>query len=72
VDLARLWCAFRTTDAVSSAPPIRADAERWSAQDRHPAIFAVFVVLGSVATLTMLGYLLVGVQYSAAAYITAD
>lgn len=36
-----------------------------------PAIFAVFVVLGSVATLAMLGYVLVGLEYSAAAYITA-
>jgi hypothetical protein len=36
-----------------------------------PAIFAVFVVLGSVVTLAMLGYVLAGLQYSAAAYITA-
>jgi hypothetical protein len=36
-----------------------------------PAIFAVFVVLGSAVTLAMLGYVLAGVQYSAAAYITA-
>ena len=36
-----------------------------------PAIFAVFVVLGSVVTLTMLGYILVSLQYCAAAYITA-
>jgi hypothetical protein len=36
-----------------------------------PAIFAVLVVLGSTATLVMLGYVLIGVQYSAAAYITA-
>jgi hypothetical protein len=36
-----------------------------------PAIFAVLVVLGSAVTLTMLGYVLVGQQYSAAAYITA-
>ena len=36
-----------------------------------PAIFAVFVVFGSAATLAMLGYVLVGVQYSAAVYITA-
>jgi hypothetical protein len=35
-----------------------------------PAVFAVFVVLGSVVTLAMLGYVLDGVQYSAAAYIT--
>jgi hypothetical protein len=33
-----------------------------------PAIFAVFVVLGSAVTLAMLGE---GLQYSAAAYITA-
>jgi hypothetical protein len=36
-----------------------------------PAIFAVLVVLGSAATLAMLGYVLGGLQYSAAAYITA-
>jgi hypothetical protein len=36
-----------------------------------PAIVAVFVVLGSAVTLAMLGYVLVGLQYSAAAYITA-
>jgi hypothetical protein len=35
-----------------------------------PAIFAVFVVFGSAVTLAMLGYILVGFQYSAAAYIT--
>jgi hypothetical protein len=36
-----------------------------------PAIFAVFVVLGSAVTLAMLGYILLSRQYSAAAYITA-
>ena len=36
-----------------------------------PAIFAVFVVLGSAVTLAMLGYIVEGVQHSAAAYITA-
>src|SRR5580658_10247633 len=36
-----------------------------------PAILAVFVVLGSAVTLAMLGYVLEGHQYSAAAYITA-
>jgi hypothetical protein len=36
-----------------------------------PAIFAVFVVLGSAVTLAMLGYIIVGLQYCAAAYITA-
>jgi len=36
-----------------------------------PAIFAVFVVLGSAGTLAMLGYVLDGLEYSAAAYITA-
>ena len=36
-----------------------------------PAIFAVFVVFGSAVTLAMLGYILAGLQYSAAAYITA-
>ena len=36
-----------------------------------PAVFAVFVVLGSVVTLAMLGYVLDGLPHSAAAYITA-
>ena len=36
-----------------------------------PAIFAVFVVLGSAVTLAMLCYVLEGLPYSAAAYITA-
>jgi hypothetical protein len=36
-----------------------------------PGIFAVLVVLGSAVTLSMLGYVLEGLQYSAAAYITA-
>ena len=36
-----------------------------------PAIFAIFVVLGSAVTLAMLAYVIEGVQYGAAAYITA-
>ena len=36
-----------------------------------PAIFSVFVVFGSAVTLAMLGYVLEGLQYGAAAYITA-
>jgi hypothetical protein len=36
-----------------------------------PAILAVFVVLGSAVTLAMLGYVLAGLPYSAAVYITA-
>ena len=36
-----------------------------------PAIFAVFVVVGAAVTLAMLGYVLGGLPYSAAAYITA-
>lgn len=36
-----------------------------------PAVFAVFVVFGAAVTLTMLGYVLAGLPYSAAAYITA-
>jgi hypothetical protein len=36
-----------------------------------PAIFAVFVVFGAAVTLAMLGYVLEGLQYSAAAYVTA-
>jgi len=35
-----------------------------------PAIFAVYVVLGSTVTLAMLGYVLSGLPYSAAVYIT--
>lgn len=40
-------------------------------QGPPPAIFAVLVVLGSAVTLAMLGYVLRGLPYSAAAYITA-
>ncbi len=36
-----------------------------------PAIFAVFVVFGSAVTMTMLGYVLADLPYSAAVYITA-
>jgi len=36
-----------------------------------PSILAVFVALGSAATLAMLGYLLTGLPYSAAVYMTA-
>jgi hypothetical protein len=36
-----------------------------------PAVFAVFVLLGSAVTLAMLAYVLEGFPYSAAAYITA-
>ena len=36
-----------------------------------PAIVAVLVVLGAAVTLAMLVYVLVGLQYSAAAYVTA-
>jgi len=47
----------RRRKAVGNGPP--------------PAVFAVFVVLGSVVTLAMLGYVMDGRPYSAAAYITA-
>jgi len=47
----------RRRKVVGSAPP--------------PAIFAVFVVLGSAVTLSMLCYVLASFQYTAAAYITA-
>jgi hypothetical protein len=40
-------------------------------QGPPPAIFAVLVILGSAVTLAMLCYVLEGLQYSAAAYITA-
>ena len=36
-----------------------------------PTIFAVLVVLGAAATLAMFGYVLEGLPYSAAVYITA-
>src|SRR5690348_14559061 len=48
---------LRRRKAVGSAPP--------------PAIFAIFVMLGSAVTLAMLVYILVAVRYSAAVYITA-
>jgi len=35
------------------------------------AVMSVFVVFGSAVTLAMLGYVLSGLEYSAAAYITA-
>ena len=47
----------RRRNAVGNGPP--------------PAILAVFVVFGSAVTLTMIGYVLVGARYNAAAYITA-
>ena len=34
-------------------------------------LFAVFVAFGAAVTLAMLGYVLSGLEYSAAAYITA-
>ena len=48
---------LRRRKAVGTGPP--------------PAIFAVLVVLGSAVTLAMLGFVLGGIPYSAAAYITA-
>jgi hypothetical protein len=48
---------LRRRKAVGKGPP--------------PAVFAVFVAFGSAVTLAMLGYVLAGLQYSAAAYITA-
>ncbi len=47
---------IRRRKAVGSAPPF--------------AIYAVFVVLGSLVTLTMLFYVLAATQYSPAVYIT--
>ena len=55
-------CLFRS--------PIRA-AAKVVGKGPPPAIFSVFVVFGSAVTLAMLGYILAGLQYSAAAYITA-
>src|SRR5471030_1962972 len=48
---------LRRRKAVGKGPP--------------PAIFAVFVVVGSAVTLVMLSCVLAGFQYSAATYITA-
>jgi hypothetical protein len=48
---------YRRRKAVGKEPP--------------RAILAVFVVLGAAVTLAMLGYVLEGLRYSAAAYITA-
>lgn len=48
---------YRRRKVVGEAPP--------------PAIYAVLVVLGSVVTFGLLGYTVVGRQYSAAVYITA-
>jgi hypothetical protein len=48
---------WRRRKAVGEGPP--------------PAIFAVFVVFGSAVTLAALGYILAGLQYCPAAYITA-
>jgi hypothetical protein len=47
---------YRRRKAVGKGPP--------------PAIFAVLVVLGSAATLAMLAFVLGGLKYSAAIYIT--
>ena len=48
---------WRRRKAVGKGPP--------------PAILAVFVVLGSAATLAMLSYIAAGLPYSAAVYMTA-
>jgi hypothetical protein len=48
---------YRRTKAIGKAPPT--------------AINAVLVVLGSAATAAMIGYVLAGLPYRAAAYITA-
>jgi hypothetical protein len=47
----------RRRKVIGKAPPL--------------AIYAVFVVLGALVTLAMLGYVLAGLQYGAAVYITA-
>ncbi len=48
---------YRRRKVVGKGPPL--------------AIVAVFVVLGSAVTLAMLGSVLAGLQYTAAAYVTA-
>jgi hypothetical protein len=57
VDLARLRCAFRTPDAVSSGH-LSAPARKLVGNGPPPAVFAVFVVFGAAVTLAMLGYVL--------------
>jgi hypothetical protein len=64
------WCTFRTAHAVSSGHLSRR-RRKVVGEGPPPAIFAVFVVLGSAVTLAMLAYILAGLPYSAAAYITA-
>jgi hypothetical protein len=53
----QLTYPYRRRKVVGNGPP--------------PSVFAIFVVLGAAVTLAMLGYVLTGLQYSAAAYITA-
>jgi hypothetical protein len=53
----QLTFARRRRKVVGTGPP--------------PSIVAVFVVFGSAVTLAMLGYVLEGLRYSAAAHITA-
>jgi hypothetical protein len=48
---------YRRRKAIGKGPP--------------PAIFAVLVVLGSVATAAMLGYIVAGLPYGHAVYVTA-
>jgi len=68
--LASFRSALRNTDAsLQITYPHR--RRKVAGSGPPPAIFAVFVVFGSAVTLTMLGYVLAGLQYSAAAYITA-
>jgi hypothetical protein len=71
MDLARLWCAFRATDAVSSghlpAPTPQGGRQGTTAR----GIRGLRCIRLRCVTLAMLSYVLVGLQYSAAAYITA-
>ncbi|THD47640.1 MAG: hypothetical protein E7774_04365 [Bradyrhizobium sp.] len=59
VPMAALQVSYpvRRRMAVGSAPPF--------------AVYAIFVVLGSAATLAMLAYIVAGFEYRAAAYISA-
>src|SRR5580692_6906140 len=75
-DIPEKWI-WRISSALFALPmltlqvtyPLR--RRRAVGQGPPPAIFAVFVVFGSVVTLAMFGYVLGGLPYSAAAYITA-
>lgn len=63
------WCVRRFHTYVLLTYPHR--RRKVVGKGPPPAVFAVFIVLGSVAIVAMLVYVLAGFQYGAAAYITA-